>query len=56
MDEPFTHEDVKQRATDDYGMDFSDSEIERGFKKLKKLGMIELERCDKTIDMFEGDL
>jgi len=36
MDEPFTHENVKQRATDVYGIDFSDSEVKRGFKKLKK--------------------
>ena len=51
--ESFTAEDVKTYAMDNYGLLYSINEIEQAIAELTAMEMIEDDRCDKTIDMFE---
>jgi len=54
MDEPFTAEEVKQTALDNYGLYYDVREVESVIAELTALECVEFDRCDKTADLFAG--
>lgn len=50
----FDAEDIQHQLMRDYGKQFSIEQIEDVIEVLYKDYCIEHDRCDKTIDLFEG--
>lgn len=54
QDYEFTADDIREQIIRDYGIQFSEEHIEDVIEWLYTVNCVESDRCDKTIDLFEG--
>jgi hypothetical protein len=55
QDYEFTADDIREQIIKDYGITFSEEHIEDVIEWLYTVNCVEsADRCDKTIDLFEG--